>query len=170
MESFGAVFDDSDKYRYRLWRRWNPTLPSVCIVMLNPLTADASTKDPTIDRCALLAEKWGFGGIEIVNLFAFRATRPRDLWQADDPVGPHNDEHIKRAVSHVKACLVAWGDLPPGRLDRTKSVLKLVAGKQLFCLGMSKLHQPRHPLDLVTLSGEDLNIALAAFEAPSKAR
>lgn len=169
-DSSGAVFDDSQKYRYRLWRRWNPALPAVCIVMLNPTATEAAAKDPTIERCAILAEKWGFGGIEIVNLFAFRATRPRDLWQAEDPVGSHNDEHIKRAIAHSKTCVVAWGDLPHGRLDRTKSVLNLLAGHELFCLGMTKLHQPRHPLQLVTFAGEELSIALSTFAAPFQTR
>ena len=97
-----------------------------------------------------MAQRWGFGGIEVVNLFAFRSTKPRDLWTADDPIGPHNDLHIKRAAAHCQACVLAWGNLPIGRLDRARSVLKLLAGKKLLCLGMTKQQQPRHPLYLLS--------------------
>ncbi len=157
-ESFGAVFDESGSYRYRLWRRWNSSLPSLCFVMLNPSTADATSNDPTISRCVNMASKWGFGAIEVVNLYAYRSTRPRDLWQADDPVGLHNDSHIKRAVSRCRSCVVAWGNLPPARLERAKTVLKLLKGKKLLCLGLTKLQQPRHPLYLIETSKlEDFN-------------
>jgi hypothetical protein len=150
-ESFGAVFDESGRYRYRLWRRWDPSLPKLCVVMLNPSTADATVNDPTITRCMNLASSWGYGGLEVVNLFAYRSTSPRGLWRAEDPVGPHNDEHIKRALAHCSACLLAWGNLPSSRLERARNVLKMAAsGKKLFCLGMTKMQQPRHPLYLTS--------------------
>lgn len=147
-ESFGAVFDESGKYRYRLWRRWSPGLPTICIIMLNPSTADCSQNDPTISRCINLASKWGYGGIEVVNLFAFKSTSPRNLWQSTDPVGPHNDTHIKLAASRSDTCVLAWGNLPSGRLERAKQVLRLLSGKKIRCLGLTKLNQPRHPLYL----------------------
>jgi hypothetical protein len=165
-ESAGAVFDQSGKYRYRLWRRWNAAQPLLCIIMHNPISAEEIKKDPTIDRCAALAQHWGYGGIEIVNLFAYCATRQRDLWQAEDPCGPHNDQHIRRVVDRCKACLVAWGDLPPGRMERIKTVLDIVEGKQLYCLGLTKHKQPRHPLTMVNLAGDNANIELMQYAPP----
>lgn len=147
-ESIGAVFDKSGAYRYRLWRHWDPALPKLCIVMLNPSTADAQQNDPTITRCINLAREWGYGGVEVVNLFAFRATNPRDLWQAADPVGPANDRYIKYAAAHSEACVVAWGNLPPTRLPRAKAVLQILGARKLLCPGVTKLLHPRHPLYL----------------------
>lgn len=147
-ESFGAVFDETGNYRYRLWRRWEQGLPSICFVMLNPSTADCTDNDPTISRCVNMASNWGYGAIEVVNLFAYKTTKPRDLWLAQDPIGSHNDMHIKRAAAHCSGCVIAWGNLPISRVERSKSVLKLLAGKNLFCLGLTKLQQPRHPLYL----------------------
>lgn len=173
-ESFGAVFDESGKYRYRLWRRWNPGLPTLCIIMLNPSTADCSRNDPTIARCVNMASNWGFGGIEVVNLFAFKSTNPRILWQADDPVGPHNDSHIRLAISRSQTCVLAWGNLPPGRLERANQVLKLVQGKNLSCLGLTKLQQPRHPLylaadaELEPFSISNFRSRIALAEAPDQ--
>jgi len=162
----GAVFDDTKKYRYRLWRRWNSSLPSVCMILLNPTSLGIEAKDPALDRCAALAKKWGFGAIEVVNLFAFRAVRQSDLWHVDDPVGPHNDQHIKRAVGHCKTCVVAWGNLPIGRLDRAKSVLSSLADKDVYCLGVTRLGQPRHPLFIGAFSDDYLGLSLLPYEAP----
>lgn len=116
--------------------------------MLNPSTADCTDNDPTISRCVNMAMSWGYGGIEVVNLFAYRSTKPRELWQVEDPVGGHNDVHIKRSAAHSEACVIAWGNLPIARMERAKQVLKLLSGKKMFCLGMTKLNQPRHPLYL----------------------
>lgn len=147
-DSFGAVFDESGAYRYRLWRRWNPGLPTLCFIMLNPSTADCTENDPTIARCLHMAARAGYGAIEVVNLYAFKSTKPRDLWQSADPVGVQNDAQIKLALAHSTACVLAWGNLPPGRLERARQVLKIASGKKLFCLGLTKQYQPRHPLYL----------------------
>ncbi len=166
-ETSGAVYDYDDKYRYRLWRRWNAALPSACMILHNPPSIDVSN-DPTITRCAALAEKWGYGGIEIVNLFAYRATKPHELWQAEDPIGPHNDEHIKRALIHSKICVVAWGDIPAGRRERSAMVLRLVENKPLYCLGITKLRQPRHPLYPLRFSAETPEVPLEPFHPTIK--
>ena len=47
----GATISPCGLYRYRLWRGWNPELPTVNFVMLNPSTADDAVDDPTIRRC-----------------------------------------------------------------------------------------------------------------------
>jgi hypothetical protein len=70
----------------------------LCWVLLNPSTADDRRDDPTIRRCLGFARSLGYGGIHVVNLFAFRATCPRQLRAADDPVGPDNDGFILRAA------------------------------------------------------------------------
>jgi len=59
-------------YRYHLWRTWDETRPRLLWVMLNPSTADGETDDPTVRRCIGFSKGWGYGSIEIVNLFAYR--------------------------------------------------------------------------------------------------
>lgn len=87
----GANFSRCRRFRYALWREWDATLPAVMLIGLNPSTADANHNDPTIRRCIGFARDWGFGGVRVLNLFAFRATYPDDLKAAADPVGPRND-------------------------------------------------------------------------------
>lgn len=73
-------------YRFALHRWWGDGI-RLGFVMLNPSTADAEIDDPTIRRCMGFARTLGFDGIRVVNLYAYRATKPADLWKADEPTG-----------------------------------------------------------------------------------
>lgn len=97
--SSDAVLSDCGTYRYSLTRVWDESRPRVCFVMLNPSTADASANDPTIVRCRNFAYSWNYGSLEVVNLFAYRATNPRVLRTVQDPIGPENDRHIIEATA-----------------------------------------------------------------------
>ena len=143
-----AVFDPTGTYRYRLSRTWAVERPIVGFVMLNPSTADAVVDDPTIRRCIGFARRWGYGGIVVVNLFAYRATVPRILRTVPDPVGPENDAHLLRAQSECERLVLAWGvHGKQGGRDRT--VLELLdGGGPLDCLGVTREGHPRHPLFL----------------------
>jgi hypothetical protein len=137
--------------------------------MLNPSTADASLDDPTIRRCIGFSQEFGhgrddletrFGSLEVVNLFAYRATDPKDMAAAKargvDIVGPDNDKHITEAASRASLVVAAWG---ADKLAPTRSVLirELVAPHELKALGKAKSGAPKHPLylpsnsELVTL-------------------
>ncbi|BAU41238.1 DUF1643 domain-containing protein [Leptolyngbya sp. O-77] len=141
----GAAFDPTGQYRYSLWRVWEFAAPRVAFVMLNPSTADAERNDPTIRRCMGLAKAWGFGGLEVVNLFAYRATRPQALKQAADPVGREGDRALVAAASRANQILLAWGNW--GSLyERDRAALALLSGYPLHCLGLTQQQQPRHPL------------------------
>jgi hypothetical protein len=71
----GAAFSACRRYRYRLWRMWDRR-PHCCFVMLNPSTADELANDPTVERCERRARAWGYGGLEVANVFAWRSTDP----------------------------------------------------------------------------------------------
>ncbi|WOB42127.1 DUF1643 domain-containing protein [Thermoleptolyngbya oregonensis NK1-22] len=141
----GATFDLSGRYRYTLWRVWDFAAPRVAFVMLNPSTADAERNDPTIRRCIGLAKAWGYGGLEVVNLFAYRATRPQDLKRVDDPIGEAGDRPLIAAAEQAAQIILAWGN--GGALyQRDRAVLALLSGYPLHCLGLTQQQQPRHPL------------------------
>jgi hypothetical protein len=145
----GAVFDLSRKYRYLLWRRWSDELPALCFCMLNPSTADAFRLDPTIARCMSFARDWGFGSLQIVNLFAFRSTDPAALLRKRDPVGRLNDEFIERVVKSSDRTVLAWGNHGVLR-DRDKEMMIVMreacGDDRLYHFGLTRLHQPKHPL------------------------
>lgn len=137
-------------YRYRLRRRWAPSRPfdTVAFVMLNPSTADGTEDDPTIRRCVGFARRWGFGALEVVNLYAIRATDPMQIQLARfDPVGPRNNAAILEAVRKADRLVCAWGAHPAvqGR-DLEVFDLLLEAGAVPRALGITKTGYPRHPL------------------------
>jgi hypothetical protein len=105
----GAVISQDGKYRYKLARYWNSKEPPVIFIMLNPSTADAVENDPTIRRCISFAKRWGFGGLEVYNLFALRSYDPAVIEIAGDPVGPDNDNWLRGAIRgwriHCRVCM-----------------------------------------------------------------
>lgn len=150
----GAALSTDGRYRYRLWRIWQPVKPHLVWVLLNPSTADAATDDPTLRRCIGFARDWDYGGVVIVNLFGLRATNPRELLTYTDPVGPENDTHVANALRHPNAgpVICGWGCSPilthPGNAGRERKVLDTLrdGGRTIWCLGQTKDGHPRHPL------------------------
>jgi SagB-type dehydrogenase family enzyme len=65
-----ALFSPCGTFRYRLGRRWAEG-PTVGFVLLNPSTPDAEVDDQTVRRCIRFAQRDGYGGLEVVNLFAY---------------------------------------------------------------------------------------------------
>ncbi len=146
----GATFDPSGVYRYRLWRRWAAGLP-VLFILLNPSTADARRDDPTVRRCAAFARRWGFGAVEVVNLFALRSTAPQALWEAADPVGPANDRQIRAAARRARRIVAGWGAPRGGGPVSARAAAVAAAlgpAHPLLCLGRTASGAPRHPLYL----------------------
>lgn len=115
--------------------------------MLNPSTADDRNDDPTIRRCISFAKQWGFGSIEVVNLFAYRATDPSELLKCPDPIGDQNDSFILEAQLRSTFTLLAWGT-KGALLGRDQLVLDILNGRsnQVFCLEKTKNGFPKHPL------------------------
>lgn len=144
----GATISDCGTYRYRLWRHWNAD-PSVLFIMLNPSTASATEDDATIRRCVGFARSWGAGGIEVVNLFALRATNPDELRHHEDPIGPVNNEAIFDAIARTSIVVGAWGTRGAfkGR-DLVVHEMVLAAGRELFALRRTRDGFPEHPLRL----------------------
>jgi hypothetical protein len=139
-----AAFNESRTHRYLLGRSWQPG-PVMTFVMLNPSTADSKKDDPTIRRCVRFARREGCGGIEVVNLFALRATDPAELRLHADPVGACNDRVIGACAGGT--VVVAWG-AHGGYAGRAAEVgrILLAAGIAPVCLGVTANGQPRHPL------------------------
>lgn len=143
----GADISSDGRYRYRLWRSWGPGTRCVW-VMLNPSTADSNIDDPTIRKCVGFAQRWGHEGIEVVNLFAWRATKPSELYTVADPVGPRCDEALMAAVSSHEHVVLAWGN--NGVLKgRGQEVFDLIRGECIpGALHKTGQDQPGHPLYL----------------------
>jgi hypothetical protein len=144
----GAVLSECGQFRYRLWRRWDQTLPILGYVMLNPSTADATEDDQTIRKCVGFARRLGYGSIEVVNLFAYRAREPADLKAAGYPVGEYNDQYIASVAADTGGRVIcAWGSNVKG-LGRPGEVLNNLRrlGATPMALHMNAGGIPAHPV------------------------
>ena len=141
----GAVFSRDERYRYGLWRNWNPSLGKVLFIGLNPSTADHQQNDPTIRRCIAFAQHWDYGGMLVGNLFAYRATRPPDLRKASQPAGPDNEKWLLRMAAVADLVIACWGN-DGSYLSQDQSIQELLP--KLHCLKLNTTGAPAHPLYL----------------------
>lgn len=156
-----AEFSACGGYRYSLTRQWSDTRARLLFVLLNPSTADAAHNDPTVARCMRRAQLGGFGAFRVVNLFAYRATRPADLFAAASPIGPDNDKALVAGARWADHIICGWG-AHGAHLGRNAAVGTLLRqmGKPLLALGTTRCGNPRHPLYL------PYGLAAQPWEAP----
>ena len=155
--SSGALFSPCRAYRYRLWRDWGDPNRRCVFVGVNPSTADETKDDPTIRKCVGFAKRWGFGAIDMVNLFAWRSTDQLGLFRTQDPVGDENHCRILQAFDRASRIVFAWGS------GKTAAVRKLITSRirndaqmlygyrsdvERGCLGETEDGFARHPLML----------------------
>lgn len=141
-----AIISDCHRYRYRLTRIWNTSLPYLMCVLHNPSLADAQLDDATIRRLIGFARRFGYGGIIVYNLMAYRATDPKQLGTVGDPVGPENDRHLDGLRDRTVLC--AWGNTTWGVQEKRVITILRNRGCVLMCLGMTKQGHPKHPVRL----------------------
>ena len=150
-----ATFWTCGRYRYTLTRIWGePDGDRAVFILLNPSTADAERDDPTIRRCIAYARAWGFAGLEILNLFAWRSTDPRTLRMVPDPIGPMNLANVYDVTRSTPTIICGWGQDPAvttwGQAERVINDLRAL-GRTLSALKINADGSPAHPL---YLSGE----------------
>jgi hypothetical protein len=159
-----ANFSPCRSYRYSLFRIWDEAEPRRLVVIgLNPSTADETQDDPTIRRCVNFAKREQCGSLVMLNLFAYRATKPDAMMRRACPVsepGRHFDGRSYNDVIILSECqrgpdvlpivVAAWG--ANGHFqhrDQQVRSLLLGSGVTLYRFGaFTAGGQPRHPLYL----------------------
>lgn len=134
-------------HRYRLWRAWEAGAPSVVWVMLNPSTADAKVDDPTIRKCIGFAKRWGYGSIDVVNLYTFRSASPKELKAKGYPNGDRADAVIRGVLSeYADRVVFAWGtNADEGRPLEVDRIVRDL-GFSPMALRTTQDGHPGHPL------------------------
>jgi len=164
-----AEISPCGKYRFSLSRIWEEEKPKVLFIMLNPSTADSEIDDPTIRRCIGFARNWGFGGINVVNLFPFRATSPNSLFHQTNLIGNpgENTITISRYIDESALIICAWGNGPIVRrlmnrneFYRHQLTMILSNKKDLNCLGTNFDGYPKHPLYVKYTTYQPFNLNL----------
>ena len=142
-----ANYSDCEKYRYDLTRVWDANGKRVMFLMLNPSTATEIQNDPTVERCERRARTLGYGAFRVCNIFAYRATDPKDMRAQSDPVGPLNDATIRQGVDWSDDLVAAWG-AHGEHLNRGAQVEAMLRSLTVSPkhLGLTKAGHPKHPL------------------------
>lgn len=156
-------FSACRRYRYTLEHVIDPLMHAsqprpIMWIGLNPSTADENQLDPTLRRIRAFSQGWGFTAFVMTNLFAFRATDPRDMKREPSPVGPANDVLLELTADRCGMIVAAWG-AHGYHMDRDVEVMKLIGVGRMSCLALTKAGAPKHPLYI------DGNTALVPFAA-----
>jgi hypothetical protein len=142
----GAILSPCGDYRYLLWRTWAPG-PVLGLGMLNPSTADHRVNDQTIRLGVGRAQRMGCGALYVWNLFAWRATDPRELLRVADPVGPDNAAALAYFLAVVDVVICAWGgDKAIRGRDQAALAAMRAAGHAPMAIGFTQAGHPLHPL------------------------
>lgn len=146
----GARFSACGRYRWWLGRCWDPGRPHLLFIGLNPSRADGRRLDPTLRRLCAYGRRWGFGGLDVLNLFAWVASDPAVLRSAREPIGAENDHWLERGVQALAADSVLWLGWGNGGAwrGRDRWLLRMLAASSCrpWALGCTARGQPRHPL------------------------
>lgn len=143
----GAWLSDEEVplYRMALWRIWDRNKPLLLVGMLNPSTADHRKNDPTILRVIFFAKAHVYGGVIVVNAYAFRSSQPAEMFAAADPHGPLNRDAIAQACALCDAVWLAFGaQAGEGGYRLWQQVI--AHHSKVYCLGTSQDGSPKHPL------------------------
>jgi len=79
----------------------------------------------------------------MLNLFAYRATKPVDMKVASDPIGPENDWYLARWVKPETRVVAAWGR--HGKF-MNRDLIVQEAIPDIHALAINKDGTPKHPL------------------------
>ena len=151
-----ASFSEDGVYRYELTRslgrgRGGGADRTVAVCMLNPSTADASVNDPTVRRVTMWSGKAGYTMLVVLNAFAYRATDPKAMMSAEDPIGPENDSYLGLWFSRADTLIFAWG-VHCAHLQRNLAVLEIAKALEVqpYCFAITAGGAPGHPLYLAS--------------------
>lgn len=154
-----ALISRCKNYRYWLSRYWDniPKTDAVCWVLLNPGFADEKVDDPTVRKCIGFSRRWKFGGLYMVNLFAYRATNPQKILEVESPVGKCNSKWLFEIAERSKAIILGWGHRAGSKdfvvahqnyIQWVETVLRRRCRNKTYWFGPTSNGQPLHPLQL----------------------
>jgi len=136
-----ALFSNKKDYRYMLSRVWDTKKPTLGIIGLKPLVADAITTDLDINQQIKVAKLLGYGSLYSLNLFSFIEKDGVSIYDIEDAVGVNNDKYLKRYLSRCKLVICAWGNEGHYK-NRSQSIRELPL--KLHYLKLNKTGEPAH--------------------------
>lgn len=139
-----AHFSECGKYRYLLSRDWSEGKIAMCIG-LNPSNANATRNDPTINILIGTLKKLGFGGLRMVNLYAWISSKPSKLFEVPDPQGL-NDAWLQTTAFTCQEIIFCWGSFKNIE-HRAKKITQMFPSAK--CFGKNSNKTPIHPMAIM---------------------
>lgn len=139
-----AVFSEDGKYRYLLSRDWAEGKIAMCIG-LNPSNANAEKNDPTINILIKTLTSLGFGGLRMVNLYAYISSKPSKLFEVADPQN-ENDAWLVTTAYGCQEIIFCWGSFKNIEY-RAKKVMEMFPSSK--CFAKNTNGTPLHPMAIM---------------------
>ncbi|MDT7508648.1 DUF1643 domain-containing protein [Bifidobacterium sp. H1HS16N] len=159
IEDDSQCLRSKNKYRYEFTRIWGQDDKLLCFIMFNPSTTDNIVIDRTTNECSSIAKLWGYHGIALYNLYAFRSRKPgsvekklktREDRNIAEMVGPRNEEILDQVIksNRYNKIVCAWGNHPHSAdfINRSINTIERIGKDRLLVLGETAEGQPVHPL------------------------
>lgn len=143
-----AVMADNNLYRYRLTRIWDENKEVVGVIMLNPSKATSLKTDNTIMNLINYLIEKDYGGVDIVNMYAYMCRDPKKLKHRDQSYESLNDSFITQVASERNIFIIAWRHKENIRRKREIEMLLSPYKSKLKCFEDSDGISPRHPLHI----------------------
>lgn len=144
-----AIISDCGQFRPVLTRIWDDTKPMLPVCMLNPSRGDAQIDDPTILQLIHFAKLWGYGGLLIVNLYDYRASKPQEMFAAPVKISADGERWAMNAIIYARdnggKLLAAWGNHGQAQANFYMEAARC-NGVDLICLGTTQSGAPKHPM------------------------
>lgn len=147
-----TMIGDNDKVRYLLKKEGSKPL---VVIGVNPSTANDDRPDATMTRVLGIAERNGYDGFIMLNLYPQRCVKPSSLGPEFDPaIHEENLRQIKDALAGIDHpdVLLAFGDnigIRPYLKNCLRDIVAVINGHNPHWLQLGTPTgngNPRHPL------------------------
>lgn len=155
-----AEFSCCGKYRYLLTRIWDENLPVAMCIGLNPSKANKQNDDPTVRLLIACLTQLGYGGLKMVNLFAYVSSSPSKLFAVPDNMGDNKSWVLTTAYS-VQEIVFCWGSFKNTEYY-AKQMMTLFPDAK--CFGKNKNGSPWHPLAMMYAGIKSSEAVLSKFK------
>lgn len=157
----GAEFSNCGKYRYKLWRIWDESLPKAMCIGLNPSTANAEANDTTIRILISVLKKLNYGGFYMMNCFPFITSKP-ELLQHNPMSNEWNNNMLTVVASQCQDVIFTWGTFKVIKeVGRDNELIEMFPRAK--CFGINKDGSPFHPRALNYIKGGLYNPELLMY-------
>lgn len=146
-----AIFSDNEKYRYKLTKIWDEHKKKAIIIMVNPSKASELKSDRTVTNVTNFLVDHDYGGLIILNLFAYMSSYTTELSKRENQYELKNIDYIIGSLKECNTVIIAWGSDNKKYITEKRKLEKILIQYDdinLKCFKDDHGKKNRHPRDL----------------------